>query len=59
VEGETVEWLWGLMQQDLAELHPGVRHITAEAGHSIQWERPDVVVDAIRDVVRATEERPG
>jgi hypothetical protein len=42
------------LQQDLAGLVPGGRHVVAEtSGHYVQQGQPDLVVTAIRDVVQA------
>ena len=38
-------------QNDLAALVPGARHIITPTGHYIHYERPDLVIDAIRHVV--------
>jgi pimeloyl-ACP methyl ester carboxylesterase len=49
-----VEQLWRQLQQELAQLVPGGRLATAtESGHDIQHEQPELVLDAIRDVVLA------
>jgi pimeloyl-ACP methyl ester carboxylesterase len=46
------EQTWGELQEELAGLSPRGRVVVAEgAGHMIHHERPDVVVQAIRDVV--------
>jgi hypothetical protein len=51
---EADEWLWRQLQQALAELVPGGRLVIAtESGHDIQHEQPEVVLDAIGDVVQA------
>jgi pimeloyl-ACP methyl ester carboxylesterase len=42
------------VQRDLAGLSSRSRHIVAhESGHHIQLDQPDVVIDAIRQVVEA------
>lgn len=47
------------LQADLAGLVPGGRRVVAEqSGHYVQQSRPDLVVAAIRDVVRAVRD-PG
>jgi len=38
------------MQDDLASRSPRSRHVTVDAGHHVQLERPTVVIDAIVDV---------
>lgn len=44
--------VWQTLQADQAALSPRGRQITAEgSGHLIPFERPDVIVEAIRDVV--------
>ena len=52
--GEEVERLWQQLQRELAQLVPGGRLVIAtQSGHDIQDEQPELVLDAIRDVVRA------
>jgi pimeloyl-ACP methyl ester carboxylesterase len=52
--GEEVERLWQQLQRELADLVPGGRLVIAtQSGHDIQDEQPELVLDAIRDVVRA------
>ena len=52
--GEEVERLWQQLQRELADLVPGGRLVIAtESGHDIQDEQPELVLDAIRDVVLA------
>jgi pimeloyl-ACP methyl ester carboxylesterase len=52
--GEEVERLWQQLQRELAQLVPGGRLVVAtESGHNIQDDQPELVLDAIRDVVRA------
>lgn len=41
---------------DIARLYPGSRQLWVESGHNIQWDKPDVVIDAIRDIL-VTERR--
>ena len=56
---ETSERLWGEQQADLVSLLPGSRQILAEgSGHYIQNDRPDLVIDAIADVIEAARD-PG
>jgi hypothetical protein len=44
--------VWQTLQADQAALSPSGRQITAAgSGHLIPFERPDVIVEAIRDVV--------
>jgi pimeloyl-ACP methyl ester carboxylesterase len=51
---ELEERLWRQLQRELARLVPGGRLVIAtESGHDIQHEQPELVLDAIRDVVRA------
>jgi pimeloyl-ACP methyl ester carboxylesterase len=38
---------------DFSRLYPGSRQQWIESGHFIQWDRPEVVVQAIRDIVAA------
>jgi pimeloyl-ACP methyl ester carboxylesterase len=48
------ERVWQELQQQLARLVPNAKHlIVRDSGHIIQEERPDVVIDAIRQVVEA------
>ena len=48
------EALYRELQDDLASLVPNVRHvIAAESGHFIHGDQPDLVIEAIRDVVGA------
>jgi pimeloyl-ACP methyl ester carboxylesterase len=52
--GEEVERLWQQLQRELAHLVPGGRLVIAtQSGHDIQEEQPELVLDAIRDVVQA------
>jgi pimeloyl-ACP methyl ester carboxylesterase len=51
---EQDERLWRQLQHELARLVPGGRLVVAtHSGHNIQHEQPELVLDAIRDVVRA------
>jgi pimeloyl-ACP methyl ester carboxylesterase len=51
---EEDERLWRQLQQELAQLVLGGRLVVAtESGHNIQDEQPELVLDAIRGVVRA------
>jgi pimeloyl-ACP methyl ester carboxylesterase len=52
--GEEVERLWRQLQRELAQLVPGGRLVIAtQSGHDIQDEQPELVLDAIHDVVQA------
>jgi pimeloyl-ACP methyl ester carboxylesterase len=52
--GEEVERLWQQLQRELAQLVPGGRLVVAtESGHNIQDDQPELVLDAISDVVLA------
>ena len=43
---------WEKMQQELAHLSTrGVRRVAKNSGHYIQMDRPEMVVDAVREVV--------
>lgn len=45
---------WGEMQVELAQLSTNSRHVPVpEAGHYIQFDRPDVVIDEIRAMIEA------
>jgi pimeloyl-ACP methyl ester carboxylesterase len=49
---EAVERLWRQLQRELAHLVPGGRLVIAtQSGHDIHHEQPELVLDAIRDVV--------
>jgi pimeloyl-ACP methyl ester carboxylesterase len=51
---EQDERLWRQLQRELAHLVPGGRLVVATiSGHDIQHEQPELVLDAIGDVVRA------
>jgi pimeloyl-ACP methyl ester carboxylesterase len=50
---EQEERLWRQLQRELAQLVPGSRHVITQSGHDIQHEQPELVLDAIRDVVQA------
>ena len=50
---EQQEALWLQLQRELAQLVPGSRHLITQSGHNIQLEQPELVLDAIRDVVQA------
>jgi pimeloyl-ACP methyl ester carboxylesterase len=51
---ELEERLWQQLQRELARLVPGGRLVVAtESGHDIPHEQPELVLDAIRDVVLA------
>jgi pimeloyl-ACP methyl ester carboxylesterase len=51
---EQDERLWRQLQRELAHLVPGGRLVVAtNSGHDIQHEQPELVLDAIHDVVQA------
>jgi pimeloyl-ACP methyl ester carboxylesterase len=51
---ELEEPFWRQLQRELARLVPGGRLVIAtESGHDIQHDQPELVLDAIRDVVLA------
>ena len=51
---EEDERLWRQLQHELAQMVPGGRLVIAtESGHDIPQEQPELVLDAIGDVVRA------
>jgi pimeloyl-ACP methyl ester carboxylesterase len=51
---EQEERLWRQLQRELADLVPGGRLVIAtQSGHDIHHEQPELVLDTIRDVVRA------
>ena len=50
---EAMERMYQEAQQALAKLVPGARHVIAsKSGHYIQLDQPNLVIDAIRRVVR-------
>lgn len=50
--GEDVEAAWQAMQEDLATISTNARLIVADdSGHFIHVERPDLVIDAVRQVL--------
>ena len=51
---EALERAWAAGQAELAALVPGARHVVAtESGHVIQQDQPELVIDAIQQVVDA------
>jgi len=51
---ELEEPFWQRLQRELARLVPGARLVVAtNSGHDIQHQQPELVLDAIRDVVSA------
>jgi pimeloyl-ACP methyl ester carboxylesterase len=56
---QAKERVWQELQRQLARLVPNAKHlIVRDSGHIIQEEKPEVVIDAIRQVVEAVRE-PG
>ena len=54
-EAEQAEQSWAELQADLARRSSSGKRIIAEkSGHYIQFDQPDLVIDAIRQVVKAT-----
>ena len=52
--GEMLEGAWQTAQDGLAGLLPDARHvIAAESGHYIQLQQPNLVIEAVREVVAA------
>jgi pimeloyl-ACP methyl ester carboxylesterase len=52
--GEGLERAWTVEQDRLAALVPGARHVIArESQHYIQLQQPELVIDAVRQVVEA------
>jgi pimeloyl-ACP methyl ester carboxylesterase len=47
------EALWRQLQRELAGMVPGSRHLITQSGHDIHHEQPELVLDAIGDVVEA------
>jgi pimeloyl-ACP methyl ester carboxylesterase len=57
-EGEADEQVWRELQLDLVARAPGSSHIIAErSGHYIQLQQPELVVEAIRQVMRDAQAR--
>lgn len=55
---DAKNYLWVELHDDIAALSAqGVNEIVSEAGHYIQFDRPKVVVNAIREVVNAARKR--
>lgn len=51
---QAKERVWQELQLQLARLVPNAKHLIArDSGHIIQEEQPEVVVDAIRQVIEA------
>jgi pimeloyl-ACP methyl ester carboxylesterase len=51
---DKMEGIMFALQQDLAQLVPGARLIVAtESGHNIHQDQPELVIDAVRQVVAA------
>lgn len=51
---EALEEAWAKAQQELAHLVPGARHVIAtQSSHYIQLQQPDLVIEAVRQVVEA------
>ena len=56
--GPRLEASWQSLQDDLARLLPGARHVIARrSGHYIQLAQPQLVVDAILRLVRVVRRR--
>jgi len=54
---EAFERAWAAGQAELAALVPGARHVVAtESGHGIQQDQPELVIEAVRQVVEAVRE---
>lgn len=52
---EKLEQMWQKLQNDLASLSSNSTHVTAtKAGHYIQVDEPQLVIDAIRKVIEET-----
>ena len=52
------EQVWSELQADLARRSSSGKQVIAEkSGHYIQFDQPDLVIDAIRQVVEATRRR--
>lgn len=56
---ELYEPIWQKMQRQVAALVPGASHqVIAHATHDIHGDRPDVVANAIVEVVTAARDQP-
>ena len=56
---DAFDTVWHALQDELAALAPGARHVVAaESGHYIQLEQPELVIAAIQQVVDAVRD-PG
>jgi pimeloyl-ACP methyl ester carboxylesterase len=56
---ERVERVWQELQLDLVKLSSRSRHVMAQkAGHVVQTEEPQLVIDAIHDVLRDAKNGP-
>jgi pimeloyl-ACP methyl ester carboxylesterase len=56
---EHSEIAWAQMQEELSHLSTSGKHIVAQGStHYIQFDRPDLVTDAIRSVVDAVRNKP-
>jgi len=57
---DLTEPVWQQLQMQLAALSVNSKHVVVEhAGHNIQFEQPQVVVDAILDVIQQVRARRG
>lgn len=55
----SVNGLWERMQEDLAHLSSrGKQTVAKNSGHYIQLDRPDVVIEAIRNIVDQAQQAP-
>ena len=53
-----IEAVWSELQQEQLKLSSDSRQIIAlGAGHGIPWQRPDVVIEAVRAMVQSTREK--
>jgi pimeloyl-ACP methyl ester carboxylesterase len=53
-----IEATWSELQQEELKLSSDSRQVTAiGAGHGIPWQRPDVVIEAVRAMVQSTREK--
>jgi pimeloyl-ACP methyl ester carboxylesterase len=54
---DRLQEAWGAAQEHLASLVPGTQHIIAtESAHYVQLQQPDLVIDAVHQVVEAVRE---
>jgi pimeloyl-ACP methyl ester carboxylesterase len=61
-EEQFAEWdrIWRGFQEDLAKRSThGAFRLAEQSGHFIQWDQPEMVIQAIRDVIRSVQTQRG